>query len=320
LIVANGNVGIGTEPPNNGVFEIEGGSVGGGTNAGAIIIHAQNAFSGSGGNITLTPGTSAWGNKGTIELDGGVTIGGYAGVAFPSKDQVLIGEDGTYPNGNLGINTSLPNASLAVRGGAVIGYDYAGRSFSPTNQYFSGGGEGMIVAGPVGIGTYSSALSGNIAPGSAMLAVGSYNSGTGIWSGAAIGNYAGVNSPPSNGLIISGNVGLGTYAPSSGLQMQQSFALYTTEVSSGSAFTTSGQTYIGVTNSTSTAVTITLSTADTVNGRLVLIKDEGGGAAIHNITINCQGSQTIDGVSSVSIVANYGIVKVISESGNWFTL
>jgi hypothetical protein len=53
---------------------------------------------------------------------------------------------------------------------------------------------------------------------------------------------------------------------------------------------------------------------------LALYSVEISSGSGRHITVNCEGSQTIDGVSSVSIITAYGIIKVISEGGSWFTL
>jgi hypothetical protein len=82
---------------------------------------------------------------------------------------------------------------------------------------------------------------------------------------------------------------------------------------------TSGQTLIGVTDTTAPR-TITLATADAVLGKLVYIKDESGGATTNNITVDTQGAETIDGVASVAISVDYGALRLYSDGSNWFTL
>ena len=116
--------------------------------------------------------------------------------------------------------------------------------------------------------------------------------------------------------VTNGHVGIGTWTATSGLQLKQSFAFYRT--STAASVQSAGQTIIGVT-STAAPRTITLATADVVVGRIIIIKDESGAAATNNITINTQGGQTIDGVATVTISANYGVVKVYSDGTNWFT-
>jgi hypothetical protein len=80
----------------------------------------------------------------------------------------------------------------------------------------------------------------------------------------------------------------------------------------------SNQTILGVTD-TSAARTITLSTGDVVDGRIIIIKDESGGASTNNITIVTEGSQTIDGAASIAITVDYGVLRVYSNGTNWFS-
>jgi hypothetical protein len=76
---------------------------------------------------------------------------------------------------------------------------------------------------------------------------------------------------------------------------------------------------IGVT-STAAARTITLPTAVNVTGRVYIVKDESGGAATNNITVDCTGGQTINGAATNVINTNYGSVTVYSDGANWFTI
>jgi hypothetical protein len=80
----------------------------------------------------------------------------------------------------------------------------------------------------------------------------------------------------------------------------------------------SNQTILGVTD-TSAARTITLATADVVDGRIIIIKDESGGATTNNITIVTEGSETIDGEASIAITADYGVLRLYSNGTNWFS-
>lgn len=70
--------------------------------------------------------------------------------------------------------------------------------------------------------------------------------------------------------------------------------------------------FYGVTD-TSVARTITVSTADFVVGRTFIFTDESLAAGINNITIDTEGTQTIDGVadpSSVAITVNGGVIRL----------
>ncbi len=75
---------------------------------------------------------------------------------------------------------------------------------------------------------------------------------------------------------------------------------------------------VAVTN-TGAARTITLATATVDEGRIVIVKDESGGAGTNNIIIATEGAETIDGAASVVINANYGVARLYSDGSNWFT-
>jgi hypothetical protein len=79
------------------------------------------------------------------------------------------------------------------------------------------------------------------------------------------------------------------------------------------------ETIIGVT-STASARTITLDSDDCKTGRIVIVKDESGGAGTNNITIDTEGAELIDGAASVVITANYGCVRLYSNGTNWFSI
>lgn len=89
-------------------------------------------------------------------------------------------------------------------------------------------------------------------------------------------------------------------------------------VETATDFTTAGQTLVGVTD-TSVARTITLSTADVIKGRVIIIKDQSGGANTNNITIDTEGSETIDGAASITIIVDYGVLRIYSNGTNWFS-
>lgn len=71
--------------------------------------------------------------------------------------------------------------------------------------------------------------------------------------------------------------------------------------------------------STAAARTITLRTEDTVGRRIYIIKDESGGAAANNITVDTAGSALIDGAATAVIATNYGVLRIYCNGTNWFS-
>lgn len=82
--------------------------------------------------------------------------------------------------------------------------------------------------------------------------------------------------------------------------------------------TTDGESIVGVTD-TSVARTITLATADLEDGKVIIINDESGGAGTNNITIDTEGSETIDGAATIVISTDFLRVRLYSDGTNWFT-
>jgi predicted phosphodiesterase len=67
------------------------------------------------------------------------------------------------------------------------------------------------------------------------------------------------------------------------------------------------------------SVTITLNSNQCNEGQVCTIKDEGGAAGTNAITIDTQGSEAIDGGSSVTISTDYGSVDIYSDGDNFFS-
>jgi len=66
-------------------------------------------------------------------------------------------------------------------------------------------------------------------------------------------------------------------------------------------------------------LTITLPSAQTVKGKIYIINDEGGAAATNTITIATEGSETIDGSATATIVADDASLRLYSNGSNWFS-
>lgn len=113
-----------------------------------------------------------------------------------------------------------------------------------------------------------------------------------------------------------GGMGLQTNAPNSGVTFGEHWSVKRT--ASAVNTSTSTETIIGITD-TSVARTVTLNTADAVDGRLYIINDESGGAGTNNITIDTEAGQTINGSPTKVINVDNGTLKVYSNGSNWFT-
>jgi hypothetical protein len=73
-------------------------------------------------------------------------------------------------------------------------------------------------------------------------------------------------------------------------------------------------------DSSSSSLTLTLSTSSLEVGKEVIIKDSTGSSSINSITVNTEGSETIDGQASFTISSNYTSISIISDGSNWFII
>lgn len=97
--------------------------------------------------------------------------------------------------------------------------------------------------------------------------------------------------------------------------------LHVKQVGAGAYTMLITDTILGKTAITGGGDTITLPLAATaIIGRIYIIKDQSGGAAAANITVDGNGAETIDGVANVVISANYGVVRLYTNGVAWFTI
>jgi hypothetical protein len=90
-------------------------------------------------------------------------------------------------------------------------------------------------------------------------------------------------------------------------------------LSSAASLSSARESVILITD-TSVARTVTLSTSDTVDGRVIIVKDASGAAGTNSITIDTQGAELIDGATSTAISSNFGVIRLVSNGTNWFTI
>lgn len=77
--------------------------------------------------------------------------------------------------------------------------------------------------------------------------------------------------------------------------------------------------YFIVADTNTSALTITLPTAADNAGKMYIVHDEGGNAATNNITIATEGSETINGSSTITLSSNDGTERLYNNGTNWFT-
>ena len=79
-----------------------------------------------------------------------------------------------------------------------------------------------------------------------------------------------------------------------------------------------GKDYFGV-GYTASPVTINLPSITGIqDGKLVTIKDETGSASINPITINTNGSETLDGSTQSQLAIDYGSLSFVKKSNGWW--
>lgn len=73
-------------------------------------------------------------------------------------------------------------------------------------------------------------------------------------------------------------------------------------------------------DSSSGSLTLTLSTSSLEVGKEVIIKDSTGSSSSNSITVDTEGSETIDGQTSFTISSNYISISMISDGSNWYII
>ncbi|PIR42162.1 hypothetical protein COV25_04425, partial [candidate division WWE3 bacterium CG10_big_fil_rev_8_21_14_0_10_35_32] len=194
VILNNGNVGIGTTTPG---AKLQVGL------AGSNAIRISSATAGISSLEFLNTAFSASARSIQMGTDGKIKITSTAGA-----DQFAIDN-----SGNVGIGTTGPTSLLSLGSNAVIS---RGTSDGADNDVLklSGGGLAASSRGAV------IQLFGNehaTSPGQLYLA-GGESSYVAVNGGISAGSYY-ATTPPSNGMIISGNVGIGTTGPSVALDV-----------------------------------------------------------------------------------------------------
>lgn len=85
------------------------------------------------------------------------------------------------------------------------------------------------------------------------------------------------------------------------------------------SYTTNDEEVVLVDTATNAAsYTITLASADAAPGNHILVADSGGAATNYGITVDTEGTETIDGASSHTLDRNYAASLFVSEGTDWY--
>ena len=110
-----------------------------------------------------------------------------------------------------------------------------------------------------------------------------------------------------------GNVGINNVAPNSTLQVTGSLAMSVTTKTANA--TVAPIDFTVLCNNTTGPITITLPTAAGIGGRMYIIKKTS--AAGNNVTVVCNGAQTIDGNATYLLTNQYSSIMIQSDGVNW---
>jgi hypothetical protein len=174
---------------------------------------------GGGGSVGQDANNGANGGKGGTQSAGGAG-GGSAEAGSAYQGGTCTDGDGGGGGGGGGgyygggAGTGGGNGGGGGGGSAFVpagGSTLSGSGATPGNNSDSDRGT-AATGGPVGTNGYSGRVVISYAGGLAKNTLD-------VFGSIAAGSYAGINTSPNNGLVISGNVGIGTYSPSTLLQL-----------------------------------------------------------------------------------------------------
>jgi hypothetical protein len=233
---------------------------------------------------------------------GTVLLGNSTGSAGAISEQT-IGSGLTLSSGSLKVSTNGITYNLFVA--ATAGYTLVGNSSASAGNF-----------GQIGLASTLQFTSTNLDIATNGVTYAKFQKSAG--NVVLLGNFSGASANYSE-ILISGLVM--NYNTGTGVGTLQSRQGKTVSANTYQVLATdfNGNT-IGITHTTTGAVTITMCSPSTVPyGPEIKIKDLAGAAATHNITINPFSGETFDGAANLVISSNYGKTTLFTDGTNWFT-
>jgi hypothetical protein len=346
-ITAAGNVGIGTTVPgyalqvNAAANPLSLGGVQTGLSTDSVLTIANGVVRKLLPSALTTSSSNAWsllGNGGTVSGTNFIGTTDYTSLTFRTNNISHAVLDST---GNFGVGTAVSfNATapekLLINAGTTTSYNAVVAKGS-VNNYFqlninnqnSGANassdvvatadNGSETTNYVDLGINSSGNSsgsmGNADDAYLYTAGNNFVMGTANPGMSLIFLTGGTSEATNQRMVITGagNVGINATAPNSTLQVTGSLAMSVTTKTANA--TVAPVDFTVLCNNTSGAITITLPTAVGIGGRMYIIKKNS--AAGNNVTIVCNGAQTIDGNATYSLVTQYSSIMIQSDGVNW---
>lgn len=170
----------------------------------------NTGFTSSGTSMTVgQTGDTYGGTSMTIENRSGMNGALFTDSGLPLLDFAFVGSNGYQNNIRNGFSDTFTNGYNNSTGEVNFLIDVTSTS-TGTNALAMGGSSAQFYPGSTG--QVSINVAGKTNPNAALAVKG----------GVSIGSYAGVNAAPSNGLIVSGDVGIGGASPSAALSVGSS--------------------------------------------------------------------------------------------------
>lgn len=247
-------------------------------------------------------------------------------IGAQSGSGVTIENDNTFIGYNAGFATTgdeTKNVAVGSRAGELASKEcvYIGANSAKKNSGIRN----------VAIGYNTLTYSGT-STGSNNVCLGAYAGG--LYTGSSsvfIGYQVGFNGITGNNLLmidnhntdealIQGDFNADTLRINGGLSVKSANFRNITEVDTA-IYDLLATDYILHVIYTSTAAvsSLTIPSVQTIQGRIIIIKDAGGNANTNTITIDTEGSETIDGSATYVLDADYESIMLYCDGENWFT-